>query len=910
MKPLLSLLILSLLCGCSFNFWRPEPYKAEGPKISEVVRNLPPAETVTVASQEVSVGELVADLEKLQQPELQTAIASRVAQLRLQVMQDELAEGDTDYRVPIKALRKLRDLTTDPAEKAKIEYQLARVMSLASAQLPEIATPVAVLESLSESIDETESESIELEARFRRAELNFSNQNFEAAATDFAVVADAPGEYQLHAGYMLSWVRFKQGDLDYSLTSATTAFQRLSNEAEQRNIELKQDLTRVTVLALDYLDGPETLAQAMKELNYPTWQTDLYRALGDWYLSKERFNDSALTWQTFLAENPLHAAAPDIALEVIETQRQAGFVADIPDLEHAFIQRYGKQTEFYALHGDPVFSNYETTLRDMLDRYSQRLHATAQESETASDYASAAAGYEIWLTNFSHTSAAQEKQFLYAEVLEQAYGFSRARQAYEQAIATNIETEYAKEAAYAVVVGLSLDQEDSVIELEDIVAANLRFARHFASDHRASTTQLTAAKLLFEAEQFSQALQVVEVALSMSPDSEQQLVAKRIRAHSAFALEDFALAENFYTELIELGEPNQEQLVAVVFKQAEQAEQNADLLNAILHFERLVAMDPRSSLSLDIAYDLVSLYERTSQLDKAVAQLEQFRVQYPRQQIAADSEVAKRIINLRETLGDLDGAAAELVTLSQRSTGESARVARYRAAELYLQLDDLPNAIEHFRFYAHNFLEPAGIRMEAMHHMDQLYQRTEESGKRKFWLRKKRDLYRDLSQAEQSDRVKYLAAEAIYILSEPTFEAYKSSPLKHPLARSLKKKQQLLTQSLKNYQAVIEVGAYEFTALSQFRMAEHYELLATDLMAAPTPKNLNPLEQEQYQFLLEEQAFPFEEKAIALHERNLELGWEFGWNQAVDDSLQALKKLSPAQFNRNAMEVAYVVPSK
>ena len=40
-------------------------------------------------------------------------------------------------------------------------------------------------------------------------------------------------------------------------------------------------------------------------------------------------------------------------------------------------------------------------------------------------------------------------------------------------------------------------------------------------------------------------------------------------------------------------------------------------------------------------------------------------------------------------------------------------------------------------------------------------------------------------------------------------------------------------------------------------------------MDSPRPKNLSKQEIEQYNLLLEEQAFPFEEKAIAAHVTNI-----------------------------------------
>jgi hypothetical protein len=194
--------------------------------------------------------------------------------------------------------------------------------------------------------------------------------------------------------------------------------------------------------------------------------------------------------------------------------------------------------------------------------------------------------------------------------------------------------------------------------------------------------------------------------------------------------------------------------------------------------------------------------------------------------------------------------------------------------------------------------------------MDELYQATAEPQKRNYWLRKKRDLYKTLAEDERSERIRYLAAEAGFHLSEPDFEKFTTSKLNLPLQRSLQAKQKLLKRSLANYRAVIEIGVVEFSTQSYLRMAQHFQVLSQDLLDAEQPRDLNPLEQEQYEILLEEQAFPFEEKAISLHEQNLRLGWEFGWNDAVNESLLALQTLFPAKFQRPLMEVAYVDPAK
>jgi LysM repeat protein len=64
------------------------------------------------------------------------------------------------------------------------------------------------------------------------------------------------------------------------------------------------------------------------------------------------------------------------------------------------------------------------------------------------------------------------------------------------------------------------------------------------------------------------------------------------------------------------------------------------------------------------------------------------------------------------------------------------------------------------------------------------------------------------------------------------------------------------------------------------------------------PRGLYPEELEQYELALEEQAYPFEEKAISVHESNLKLISRGVYNKWIDKSLQKLAVLMPARYDK------------
>ena len=91
-----------------------------------------------------------------------------------------------------------------------------------------------------------------------------------------------------------------------------------------------------------------------------------------------------------------------------------------------------------------------------------------------------------------------------------------------------------------------------------------------------------------------------------------------------------------------------------------------------------------------------------------------------------------------------------------------------------------------------------------------------------------------------------------------------------------------------------------------FQIADLYTALAKAIIDSERPRDLNAAELEQYVLLLEEEAYPFEEKAIALHEINMKRSWEGIYDEWVKRSFAELKRMLPARFDKVEIETAYV----
>jgi hypothetical protein len=172
-------------------------------------------------------------------------------------------------------------------------------------------------------------------------------------------------------------------------------------------------------------------------------------------------------------------------------------------------------------------------------------------------------------------------------------------------------------------------------------------------------------------------------------------------------------------------------------------------------------------------------------------------------------------------------------------------------------------------------------------------------------LRKKIQLVDTLG-AAAPDRAKYLAAEGQLILADDARAAFDAVELSDPLAKSLQRKQQALKDAIAAYEKAAGYGVAEFATAPTYQIADIYAALSRGLMASTRPKGLSDMELEQYDVLLEEQAFPFEEQSISLHEINVHRSWDGVYDRWVQKSFEALRALVPARFDKQEMQVGYV----
>ena len=845
----------------------------------------------------------------------------RIGDLEMESADNRSANGQTpngpDYRAAIARYQEFLKLyPADPAND-RVLYQLARAYE----QGGDLELALKTLDRLVTSYPDTK---VRDEAQFRRGELLFTARDYPKAEKAYAtVLALGPvNPYHDRALYMQGWSQFKQGRLEDGLTSffgvldikvagrdGEGGLETLSG-LSRADRELAEDTFRVTSLSLASLQGAESIPAYITTPVRRTYEFRVYEQLGALYTKQERVKDAADTFGLFARRNPLHAQAPVLQARVIDLYEKNGFANLALDAKKEYVGRYGSTSEFRranALGWERAQPLVKTHVAELARHY----HASAQKSKASADYQEAVRWYREYLASFPTDPQASQNNFLLAELLFEDKRFGEASVEYEKTAYGYPAHVKSADAGYAALLGYAQQQKAAAATEQPAlqsasVASALRFAQSFNTDLRAGPVLADAAEKLYVLKDGEQAANVAQRVLDLKPAAAdaQRRVAWTVLAHTAFERNAFAQAEASYGEVLKLTpekDPARNDLVerqaAAIYKQGEVARGAGQVRDAVGHFARVGTVAPQSTVRAAAQYDAAASLIALKDWDSAARTLEDFRTRFPNNPLQAD--VSSKLAVAYTEKGQWAGAAGEYERLA--ATNKDPKIARdalWQAAEFYEKAGSRAPAAKAYERYLAQNPQPLAPAVEARYRLAKIA-KDDGNPTREFALMK------DIFNADQNggpartDRTRYLGAGAALMMAEPVADAYRKVALTEPLQKSLKTKKAKMEEALKAYSVAADYGVADVTTAATYRIALVYRDFGKALMASERPKTLkSKAEREQYNVLLEEQSFPFEEKATELHELNAKRAAGGIYDEWVKRSFDALRELRPVRYGK------------
>ncbi len=783
------------------------------------------------------------------------------------------------------------------------------------------------------------------EVQFRRGEILFVNRDFAQAEKAYADIVLNYKDSILYekALYKLGWSQFKQERYKETLKTYLSLLdiKEAEKKIDKGGISAKVsnsekdfifDSLRVLSLSLSYLDSYNSIPSLFKSRGKKLYLPLIYKELGKLFIKKERFNDAADTYMAFTKTYPQSEFAASFHTLALDTYKEGHLNDKVLDSKMLYVKNYGMDSKYWKTQGAVTRERIRPELMRHTRELAKHFHAQARKTKKPKDFNLAATWYKNFIKSFPESDETPSLNFLYAEALYDAGNYSKALAEYEKTAYDYPPHRQNAEAAYAALLTYNVLLKQAKLKKQSKKLASLRqqsldssvrFSDAFPNDKNAPAVITKSAENLFEAKKYSLASvlarRMIDKNLVKRPDLLQ--TSWIVYAHSQYELGFFDEAEKAYISAIKtfskaslkknkknikLKAGLTDKLAASIYKQAEGFKKSGEKEMAATYFLRVGKVAPTSAFRATAEYDAATLYMGMSNWVLASKILENMR-RSPATKGKFKEGISSKLLLVYTEMGQFDKAAVELGVLTKyaKTPGDKRNIV-WQTAEMYEKAGKIKKANDIYMKYIAKYPKPFMQSMEAYEKVSAYYLAKNATKSRKKWLNK-------LIKAEKrggrkrTDRTRYLAANAVYEMAQPSVAKFKRIKLKIPLKKSLRKKKKRMKTAIAALKKVMTYNVAELTTAATYQMGEIYNNLSSSLMTSQRPKGLSVDEIEQYDILLEEQAFPFEEKAADIHSLNAKRTKSNIYDKWVKKSLSVLKNIQPIRYGKSEKVESYAL---
>lgn len=761
------------------------------------------------------------------------------------------------------------------------------------------------------------------EARFRIAEAAFSAGQYQEAEAGYRPLLAIDGRQELStkARYMLGWSQFKQGEQAWNRAAETfmvlldeqlPGSQQLENPPES-GLDMIEDSFRVLALMASRLDDYRTLERWVANRSGSAWRHILYDRLADLHAVEGRYARAVAINEAFVNGYSGHSSEAEFKAQSVTFWQMAGDIDKAREAKAGFVASFQPDHRYPAL-ADHQRKNWQEYSRFLGDYY----YAAGTEADTRGDAASAgsawarAAGYYEALAPRSGNQGellhlAGDARLLAGNRVKALENFRMAGygQGYDRAA----------ESAWAAVTLLREDLDAGNLtnettehpqRLSALSDEAQRYSKAFGVDDRLSGLRADLANRWYDAGDFDQALGYAKATLDWeNAGQEERYAAWLVIARVQHRNGEYGLAERAWRQALGLAEKVpalavsadeqddiREQLATAVYRQGESAAAAGNATLAVAHFQRVGGVMPGSELAIKARFDAANTLLKASDWMMAVNELNRFRSDYPAHPLT--EQTGEKLVLAYQNSGQPLKAADELLA-SAAETSDPWPL-RLRAAAIYHEADETDRRNALYR----DWLATAPAPRNAGEHVQQqtMRQRLIDTGATDSATLQALVTIESKSQWHSDETLSW-AGEAALQLGTRAADRFAAIALAHPLEDSLVRKQQALEQAQSYFLEAESFAGESVVSEVLYRRAELYRTLAKDLMASEVPAELNELETMQYQMLLEEEAYPLEERAMELHAENHQRITTRGFDNWIGQSLDVLAAMHPGRYSRD-----------
>ncbi len=800
----------------------------------------------------------------------------------------------------------------------KTLYQLAKAYD-------QKGEPENALPTLDKLVKKYPKSSFYIESQFRLAEAAFSAKKYTLAEDGYTNIIGSKKNVVFHekALYKRGWARFKQ---EFYIESVDDFLEVIKSRNFANYDELSKsdknefsEYFRAIGLSFSYLGGANALNDYFKNNSSFKHLFHTYAHVSDIYLKQQRYNDAVTTLKDFAKNNTNSGHLLDAHLKIIDIWKMGGFIKKYNQAVSSSYYKFNPNSIYWRTQkkiDSRIYNLASRSLKNHIQIVAANYHKEYQARNNIDAYNNARTWYENYLKHYRSAAHKDKLHYLYASLLLLKKEVYAALTQYELA-AYNSNIILHKDAAYETISlssKLHKTEKNNKLQsaaLNKLIKYSMLYSQQYPNDKNTLSIIAKACEAAYRSNRLDDVIKLSEF---VNNDIASPLTShiNTIRAHSFFKLKQYKEAEDVYLIALEQNKLNSKSknqlinsLAMSVYYQGKSSSEENEVNNAIKHYKRIIEVAPSSSIAATGLYDAVALTMQNELWAKSIIYIKQFQSLYPTHRYS--HEITKKLsvayLNSKQDIK----AARELEKVSRLGRDEEFKMAAlWKAGELYETRNDFISAIRSYEQYARNFPRPFPQHMEAMHKLLALHATQNNEKQGNTWRNKIIRVDRKTPASLKTDRTKLIASTASLDLAKNSHIQFSNSKLVLPLKRNLRRKKTAMQTAVKLYGRASAYGVAETATEATYSIAEIYRNFSIALLESERPKHLKGEELAQYQVLLEDQAFPFEEKAVEFYETNLSHVKDGIYDEWLQKSHAQLKIIFPVRYNREVQLDRYI----
>jgi len=726
-----------------------------------------------------------------------------------------------------------------------------------------------------------------IEVCFRLGELYFDTGQYGEAKDAYVAALSSPSSiFYERSLYKMGWTYYKLEMFNDAVNYFSQVVDRY-NGADLMSESLAQESIFNIARCLVRIKDIKEREGIIERLKTKIYAPRIILELGKMLIEETEYEEAISVHTLFVSMFPQHPSLPNISAEMAKAYEWLKEEEKAVELREAIVEKYNPTTDWYKKNYPNGNRELDTLVAETLMALSQRHHATGNEKK-------AIEGYKRLMAYFPEFPAYKDAQIILAEALFDAKNYREAAEYYIAAMDMYKGRIESEKAAYGAVLSYELMASDATGDKRDIAIAIKKLADSIKDG---SFNSSAYEDLLYRVAAIYSAIGLYHEArelLSPLLKRERLSIAYQRIGDTYFAENNLPEAIAAYTSALRYSNSDRDirsRLSGLHNIMAANYVKEGRFKEAVEHHLSVSSIAPDTRLAEESLVSAGLLYVNAGDTNGFKNTLELLKKSH------TDSKGTIKLLieagKILEERGEVvEGVSLfeEAAILSKESEDTSAFIIKS------LAILEEHGDYQHMEALIKRYLSKTQIQPnEKMYLLYMLGAAQLLSGKQEGI-----DTLTSIAKAKDTPENHPYIAKARLKLADIRLDTFLKKNIEKPFEESLKAKGSLMKELLGEYGYLIKTGIPELLPEASYKIGLVFENFKDSLLNSEKPEELSSEELAEYNFLLEERAYPIEEQAVNAYDRCIKASVDLNIKKEfVQKCRERLSALRPVMYKRD-----------